>query len=241
MLNAIILLVILLLVISVAGYFYLHQQNEDNVEDTPQGKTVENFVDMPSTRNVHNVISTSNPQGQNQYFAVPGNLQSNLAPRAAPVDYHANITQNLPSDEKLGIPIEPLAGDCGNEDSQQALGSGLVEQEQVVNMDRLFTVSNQSRLLQNSDWIRGDLYICPDSSVQSGQWFTPSASTQPMANLNPGALSFMENKENAEKMQNLMGSVQRGNYNVDPVSRYSNQYSIQGVGGVSPDVVVEST
>jgi hypothetical protein len=239
MLNVkIILLVILLLTVSVAGYFYLYKKQN---EDTNQTEVLESYVDMPSVRHVHNVISTSNPEGSQQYFAVPGNLQSNLAPRAAPVDYHANITQNLPSDDKLGIPIEPLAEDCGVENKQEALGSGLIEEpEQVVNMDRLFTVSNQSRLLQNSDWIRGDLYICPDSNVQSGQWFTPSASTQPAAHLNPGALSFMENKENSEKLQSLTGSIVRSNYNVDPVSRYSNQYSVKGVGGVGPDIVVES-
>ncbi len=55
-------------------------------------------------------VRAANPAAarKGDFFSVPGTYQSMLAPRAAPVNYGANINYNLPAYAHQGIPRNPL-------------------------------------------------------------------------------------------------------------------------------------
>lgn len=55
-------------------------------------------------------VQARNPAAarKGDFFSVPGTYQSMLAPRAAPVNYGANINYNLPAYKYQGIPRNPL-------------------------------------------------------------------------------------------------------------------------------------
>lgn len=68
-------------------------------------KTRENFINVPLTYKAEMV---STPQGQSDFYAVPSNYQSMLAPRFSNLDYGAYIKYNMPSKRVQAVPTNPL-------------------------------------------------------------------------------------------------------------------------------------
>ena len=157
-------------------------------------------------------------------FTVPGTYQSNLSPRIQPQPYSANINYNAPSQQYLGVPNTPLgyAADVQQHNikehykkdaqlsaslrldkSAQSLptvamdqGSGL---QQNFTVDRFYTAIAQTRGLQGSDYIRGDLAVVPMAAPCKTQaWGIPAAAYIPQQTLNRGALGVMGGPNNEQ-------------------------------------------
>lgn len=71
-------------------------------------KTKENFINVPLTYKAEMVYNNASPQGQSDFYAVPSNYQSAIAPRFSNLDYGAYIRYNMPSKKVQAVPNNPL-------------------------------------------------------------------------------------------------------------------------------------
>jgi hypothetical protein len=69
---------------------------------------------LPSaTWKVDRTVAQNNAMAmKGQFFSSPGTYQSMLSPRTASIDYGSNITYNMPSQEYLAVPRNPLTFDA---------------------------------------------------------------------------------------------------------------------------------
>ena len=89
------------------------------------------------------------PNNYKNMFVQYPNFQGKLSPRAAPVDYGANIRYNMPSYKNLAVPHDPLAfGDMAkenyqhsNSNSNEKVGCG---KGSVINGGKNSTMNNMS-------------------------------------------------------------------------------------------------
>jgi len=59
------------------------------------------------------------------FYSIPGTYQSSLNPRFSNVDYGANIKYNMPSNEKLAVPCDPLTfGNMAKKSYQEKFTTG---------------------------------------------------------------------------------------------------------------------
>ena len=106
---------------------------------------------------------------KNMYLQYP-NFQGILSPRAAPVDYGANIRYNMPSYKNLAVPHDPLAfGDMAKENyqhSNEKVGCG---KGSVINMSSYSDYSSAMDAVYSSD---NTTHINSDSLLAVGDMTT---------------------------------------------------------------------
>ena len=181
---------VMIILVAIAGWVLLRKRD-----------TKESF--MPSlTYKVDKVYDKDNPTGAltgaptgNNYVSVPGQFQSIIPPRFGMLN---GAVVSLPT--KNDNRIESFDKNSMAFDPDSPLQQGILDSEgniiQPVVYDRIMYANRRSKLLEGSDFIRGDLPIFP----QNLGWFSPSV--QPHIDLRRGIVDSYD-KDTSDQLQKL--------------------------------------
>lgn len=176
-----------LFILSAIAVWYYSNKKKPNMQHLDASSIVEPF--LPSlTYKVDKVYDA----GNSTMLSVPGTFQSMVPPRFGMLDGAVVSVPTIDGSNNPGV--SPTYGNLDVNsmafDPSAPLQQGIVgnngEYIQPVVYDRLIYANRRSRLLEGSDFIRGDLPIRP----QNLGWFSPSV--QPHIDLRKG---FVDNYE----------------------------------------------
>lgn len=193
----------LLLLAAVAAWYFLNKKKKVG-QYVPASSILEPF--MPSlTYKVDKVYDASAPyggQGNGDFMSVPGTFQSMVPPRFGVLDgaVVSVPTMNGSIDPGIGPLYNNLDKNAMAFNPASPLQQGIMDNNgemiQPVVYDRLIYANRRSRLLDGSDFIRGDLPIFP---VNNG-WF--NVSVQPNIDLRRGIIDNYD-KDTADQLKLL--------------------------------------
>ena len=95
------LITLLGLVVAVVAINNFKSKDEEEVQE-------DFFMNPSMTWKVDRVAATPSSAKKGDFFSVPGTYQAMLNPRFSNVDYGANIRYNMPSQDNLAAPCNPL-------------------------------------------------------------------------------------------------------------------------------------
>lgn len=121
---------VIFVIVVVCIYVYLNKKEE---EEDASRYIKEGFAGMGSMTWRKERVIAPNPQGatDGNFYSVPANYQALLNPRFANTDFGANIRYNMPSNDHMASPCDPLTfGNMINDDFKEGYtscnGSGCV-------------------------------------------------------------------------------------------------------------------